>query len=180
MERKFLEDLGIVSDLVDKIINEHGKDINTIKAQRDTYKTQLDTTKAELKKFDGVNVEDLRGQITKLQTDLSAKENEIAEKLSDIEFNSALESAIKAAGGRNAKAITALIGDTKTLKASKNQEADIKAALEAVKKDSDYLFESAKPPYVVASTSGTGKSNPDDKKAQANEALRMLITGKEA
>ena len=65
MERKFLEDLGIASDLVDKIINEHGKDINTIKAQRDTYKTQLDTTKAELKKFDGVNVEDLRGQITK-------------------------------------------------------------------------------------------------------------------
>ena len=68
MERKFLEDLGIASDLVDKIISEHGKDINTIKAQRDTYKTQLDTTKAELKKFDGVNVEDLRGQITKLQT----------------------------------------------------------------------------------------------------------------
>ena len=57
--------------------------INTIKAQRDTYKTQLDTTKAELKKFDGVNVEDLRGQITKLQTDLSTKENEIAEKLSE-------------------------------------------------------------------------------------------------
>ena len=177
MERNFLEDLGIASDLVDKIINEHGKDINTIKAQRDTYKTQLDTTKAE---FDGVNVEDLRGQITKLQTDLSTKENEIAEKLSDIEFNSTLESAIKAAGGRNAKAITALIGDTKTLKTSKNQEADIKAALEAVKKDNDYLFESAKPPYVVASTSGAGKPNPDDKKAQANEALRMLITGKEA
>ena len=180
MERKFLEDLGIASDLVDKIINEHGKDINTIKTQRDTYKNQLDTTKSELKKFDGVNVEDLRGQITKLQTDLSTKENEIAEKLSDIEFNSALESAIKAAGGRNAKAITALIGDTKTLKTSKNQEADIKAALEAVKKDNDYLFESAKPPYVVASTSGAGKPNPDDKKAQANEALRMLITGKEA
>ena len=121
MERKFLEDLGIASDLVDKIINEHGKDINTIKAQRDTYKNQLDTTKAELKKFDGVNVEDLRGQITKLRTDLSTKENEIAEKLSDIEFNPALENAIKAPGGRNAKAITALIGDTKTLKTSKNQ-----------------------------------------------------------
>ena len=49
-----------------------------------------------------------------------------------------------------------------------------------MKKDNDYLFESAKPPYVVASTSGAGKPNPDDKKAQANEALRMLITGKEA
>ena len=73
-----------------------------------------------------------------------------------------------------------MIGDTKSLKASKNQEADIKAALEAVKKDNDYLFESVKPPYVVSSTSGAGRSNPDDKKAQANAALRMLITGKEA
>lgn len=180
MERKFLEDLGIAADLVDKIIDEHGKNINALKAQRDTYKSQLDTTKAELKKFDGINVEDLRGQITKLQTDLSAKEKEVAERISDIEFNSALEKAIKAAGGRNAKAITALIGDTKSLKASKNQEADIKAALEAVKKDNDYLFESVKPPYVVSSTSGAGRSNPDDKKAQANAALRMLITGKEA
>ena len=96
MERKFLEDLGIAADLVDKIIDEHGKNINALKAQRDTYKSQLDTTKAELKKFDGINVEDLRGQITKLQTDLSAKEKEVAERISDIEFNSALEKAIKA------------------------------------------------------------------------------------
>ena len=27
MERKFLEDLGIASDLVDKIISEHGKEM---------------------------------------------------------------------------------------------------------------------------------------------------------
>ena len=60
------------------------------------------------------------------------------------------------------------------LKESKNQEADIKSALEAVKKENAYLFQDVNIPYVVSSTPGQSKNN-DDLKTQANEALRSLL-----
>ena len=60
----------------------NGKDIaaeksKTAKAEgeRDNYKSQLDTAKEALAKFDGINVEDLKGQITKLQADIKAKDD---------------------------------------------------------------------------------------------------------
>ena len=65
--------------------------------------------------------------------------------------------------------------DLEALKKSKNQTADIEAALEGVKKENDYLFVSNKPvPRVVSTTPGI---NPDaqTKKEQANEALRSLF-----
>ena len=60
-------------------------------------------------------------------------------------FDGRIKDAITAAKGRNAKAIAALL-DVDALRASKNQEADIRAALEALKKDNGYLFESETPP----------------------------------
>lgn len=47
-------------------------------SQRDNYKTSLDDVNAKLKEFEGVDVKDLQGQITKLQGDLKAKDDEYA------------------------------------------------------------------------------------------------------
>lgn len=67
-------------------------------------------------------------------------------------FDGRIKDAITAAKGRNAKAIAALL-DVDALRASKNQETDIRAALEALKKDNGYLFESETPPPY---SNGTG------------------------
>ena len=48
--------------------------------QRDNYKTSLDDVNTRLKEFEGVDVKDLQGQITKLQGDLQAKDAEYAAK----------------------------------------------------------------------------------------------------
>lgn len=63
-------------------------------------------------------------------------------------FDGRIRDAITAAKGRNAKAIAALL-DVDALRASKNQETDIRAALEALKKDNGYLFESETPPPPI-------------------------------
>ena len=94
-------------------------------SQRDEYKTSLDTVNAKLKEFEGVDVADLKGQITTLQDDLKKKDAEYAAKEADRAFNETLKEAIKAAGGRNDKAVMALL-DVEALKASKDQSADIK------------------------------------------------------
>ena len=70
-------------------------------------------------------------------------------------FDGRIKDAITAAKGRNAKAIAALL-DTDALRTSKNQETDIKAALDALKKDNGYLFETETPPPYASGTGTQG------------------------
>ena len=107
--------------------------------QRDNYKSQYDTATAELDRFKDVKPDEMQATIEQLQKDLKAKEDEYAEKEADRLFNDTLDKAITAAGGRNAKAIRGLL-DIDTLKASKDQSADIKKALDAAKESDAYLF----------------------------------------
>lgn len=112
--------------------------------KRDEYKTSLDTVNAKLKEFEGVDVDDLKGQITKLQGDLKAKDNEYAEKEAERVFNESLDKAITDAGGRNPKAIRGML-DIKSLQESKDQTEDIKKALETIKESDAYLFGADEP-----------------------------------
>lgn len=80
MKTEFLKELGLEQEQIDKIMAENGKDIAAEKAkttkaegERDNYKSQLDTTKESLGKFDGVDVEALKKQITDLQSDPKEK-----------------------------------------------------------------------------------------------------------
>lgn len=127
-------------------------------SKRDEYKTSLDTVNAKLKEFEGVDVADLKGQIAKLQDNLKAKDDEYAAKETDRIFEETLKAAIKTAGGRNEKAVMALL-DVDALKASKDQTADIKKALDAAKESDAYLFGENEPFFnPVGSTGGSGDS----------------------
>lgn len=177
MQRGFLEGLGLEKELVEKIITAHGADVEKLKEERDEYKRQLSDAQTTLKEFDGVDVSELKGKIETLTHDLEKKDKEISQKLADRDFNDALKEAITSAGAKNSKAVIALL-DHETLKASKNQKEDIQKALETVKKENDYLFQPEKPiPKMVSITAGPNPAV-DDKKTQANEALRSLF-GKE-
>lgn len=148
MQRKFLEDLGLEKEVVDKIMDENGSDLEKTKAkleaERDNYKSQLKTAQNALKEFEGVDVKDLQEKINTLNDDLKRKDTEYTQKIADMEFNSVLDSAINSSGAKNAKADKALL-DLESLKASKNQADDINKALETVKTENDYMFESKEP-----------------------------------
>ena len=105
---------------------------------------------------------ELNGQIKKLKDDLKAKDDEYAAKEADRIFSDTLKEAIKTAGGRNEKAVMAML-DMDTLKASKNQSEDIKKALETVKESDAYLFGTDEPfSNPVGATGGTGGSGGDN------------------
>lgn len=124
--------------------------------KRDEYKSSLDTVNGKLKEFEGVDVADLKNQIAKFQADLKAKDDEYAAREADRIFNDTLKEAIKNAGGRNDKAVMALL-DIDALKASKDQTEDIKKALDAAKESDAYLF-GANEPFLnpVGATGATG------------------------
>ena len=174
MKRKFLEDMGLTKEHVDGIMDENDKDIEAVKAERDTYKTQLETAQATLKSFEGVNISELQGKVTQLTADLAAKDAEHQKQLADRDFNDLLKSTAESFKPRDIKAVMPFL-DVEKLKASKNQEADIKAAMEAVKKDNAYLFQDTRIPRMVSSTPGPAGTATDDAKARANEALRSIF-----
>ena len=167
MKREFLENLKIgdqplSKEAIDAIMAENGRDIEAAKkpyADYESIKQQPTTATEGLKAFEGVDVKDLQGQIATLQGKLDTQAKEHEAKLADMAFEGTLKDAITAAKGRNAKAIQALL-DVDTLKASKDQSADIKAALDKLKEDSGYLFEDEQetpPPYAPGTgTNGAG------------------------
>lgn len=173
MKREFLEGLKLEKDVIDQIMAEHGRDITRLTTERDQYKEQLRETRDTLKEFEGIDVRDLQNQITKLTDDLKAKDTEFQSRLADMQFSANLEKAVAGARAKNAKAVMALL-DMDALKQSKNQDADIAAALEAVRKDAGYLFEAAPSPRVVGPTPGATQ-DANDIKSKANEALRSLF-----
>lgn len=163
MKAEFLQnfkvgDASLPKEAVDAILAENQRDVEAaVKpfADYEAIKEQLRTATEGLKAFEGVDVKDLQGQVAKLTQDLKDKEAEHQAELADLAFDGVLKDAITAARGRNDKAIRALL-DVDALKASKDQTADIKAALEGLKKDNSYLFESAETPPPYAPGTGTG------------------------
>lgn len=163
MKREDLEGLGIEKESIDKIMDWNGQDIEAEKSktksaesERDNYKSQLDTATAELDKFKDVKPEEMQATIQKLQGDLKAKDEEYAAKEADRIFTDTLKEAIKSAGGRNEKAVMALL-DVDALKASKDQTEDIKKALETAKESDGYLFGADEPiNNPVGPTGGAG------------------------
>lgn len=98
-------------DAVETLKGFEGKDYDAMKAERDEWKRKHDENEAAHKK-----------------------------QQEEREFSQQLENAISEAKGRNPKAITALL-DLDKLRGSRNQQADIKAALDALRTESGYLFE---------------------------------------
>lgn len=182
MKREFLQNLkvgdqALPKEVIDAIMDENGKDIEAAKkpfADYEAIKERLKTAEDGLKAFDGVDVKDLQGKIDTLKGQLSDKDKEWQAKLDNLAFDGRVKDAITAAKGRNVKAISALL-DVDTLRSSKNQEADIKTALEALKKDNSYLFETQTPPPYP---NGTGKTPPAGEPKDLRSAMQERYANK--
>lgn len=116
-----------------KTIVEHENKVNKLTEERDTA---VET----LKGFEGKDFD----AITKERDEWKRKHDEMEEQhrkeAEEREFNSLLSAAISEAKGKNSKAISALL-DLDKLRTSKNQQSDMKAALDALRTESGYLFE---------------------------------------
>lgn len=112
---------------------------------------------------------ELNGKIAALTADLAKKDSDYQAKIADMEFNSVLDTAISGSKARNSKTVKALL-DLEALKASKNQSEDIKAAIEKIKAENDFLFESSEP--IKNPVAPTGVPNPSGKKMTLSEAMK--------
>ena len=153
MKREFLQglqvgDMPLTKEVIDAIMAENGRDIETVKAR---YADSEGAASAWEEKYNQA---------------LIAHQQE----LSQVVFGHNLEKAIMAAKGRNAKAITALL-DVDALRSSEDQQTALEEALQALKQDCSYLFQTETPPPYAR---GTGAAAPQENKGPATLAGALL------
>lgn len=178
MKRKFLEEMGLTKEQVDSIMAENGTDIEAAKGELEQTKAELEQAKSQLQEanttIDGFkDYDQVKSQVEEYKTKYETSKAEYETKIADMQFGTSLEAAITAAGGRNAKAIKALL-DVDALKASKDQTTDIKAAIEACQKDNGYLFGANEPiNNPVGPTGGAGAGGIDSNTAALRAAMGL-------
>lgn len=167
MKREVLKSLGLSEDVIDKIMDENGKDINDLKTQiqatateRDGYKEQLkqrDTDITELKKS-AANSEELKSKLSELETKYQKDTGELSAKLAKQAFDSKLDLAL-AGKVKNPKAVKALL-DIEKLQLKDDELDGLEPQLTALKASDAYLFnEETKAPKGSTPPAGGGNPN---------------------
>ena len=151
------EDLRAIEGLTEEQINEimrlHGQDAATYQANLQSLQAQLTTAQQGLAAFDGVDVNELHGQITNLTNQLAAQAAEYA-------FNDVLRSAAREAGALDEADVITLLPDRATLRDSKNQAEDVKQAFADLKAHKPYLFQSSPAPADDTTDPQPGQEEP--------------------
>lgn len=123
-----------------KTVADYEKKVNRLTDDLAAEKKRADEAVETLKGFEGKDFD----AITRERDEWKRKHDDAVashqKEQEEREFNSTLEAAIAEAKGKNNKAIMALL-DMDKLRGSKNQEKDIKAALDTLRTESGYLFE---------------------------------------
>lgn len=183
MKRDFLKNIKIgdqelSKEAIDAILDENNRDIESVKAKYGGYddiKQQLAEANKTIEEFRSMDIDGIKKAADDWKQKAEQAEREAAEKIEAIQFDGLIDSAITKAKGKNTRAIRALL-DVDALKQSKNREADINAALDAVKKENGYLFGTTETPPPYAAGTGTtptsGKYSPETNAIRAAAGLK--------
>lgn len=179
MTREFLKQLGIEDKaVVDKIMEENGKDINSEKAKfgdYETLKTQLSDANKKIEEFGKLDFEGLKAKADEYKTNFEKAQEESKKQLEALRYEHALEGALTSAKARNVKAVKALLEADKIKLNKDGSFSGLSEQLDALKKDNGYLFEEEKPTEPKPSfLGGTGGGNPPTNDDNAVRAIMGL------
>jgi chromosome segregation ATPase len=179
MKRKFLEDMGLEKEQVDKILDENSQDIGKAKGDSEKIQKDLDAANAEVESLKGQisdrdkqletlknstgDVEGMKQEIAKLQADNKAKDDAHAAEIKQLKIDAAIDSALTGAKAKNNTAVKALLKDLD--KAELADDGTIKGLaeqIEALQKSDAYLFDTTTKKKTQVKGAKPGESGNDD------------------
>lgn len=151
MTRDFLTNLGLSDDQVDKIMAQHGKDVqNTeannkeLQAKNEALQKQADETSQQIKKLgdDAKNAADYKEQIEKLQGEAKQSQAKYKQELATQRLNFAIDNGLRDSGAKNAKATKALLDSSAIKFDDKGNLVGLSDQIKSLKEDksSSFLF----------------------------------------
>lgn len=182
MKTEFLKELGLEQSVIDKIMAENGKDVESHKqrfdvekARADGLQTQLAEANKQIESFKGMDIDGIKKNADDYKAKYEAAEKKAKEDLDALRFDHALDSALSGSRARSAKAVKAFL-DLKALKLTDSGEiTGLKEQLEKIKGENEYLFEPEKqPPRFGAPTGGFQQGEDDMAAARAVMGLPPL------
>lgn len=158
MTRKFLEDMGLEKEQVDKILDNNSQDIGKAKGDSEKLATDLAQASKELeslksqvterdKQLEALknstgDIEGLKKEIETLQADNKAKAEAHAKEIKQLKLDSAIDNALTASKAKNNTALRALLKDIDKMELdSDGVVKGLKEQIEALQKSDSYLFE---------------------------------------
>jgi alanyl-tRNA synthetase len=161
MKREFLEKLGISKELIDQIVAEHGKGVETAKAAATTAATEAESLKAQLAQRDKDIAELKKGAegnegLKKQFDDLQAKHKEETEALTKQVEEARLTAAIKLAVATTAHDPDILAAQIDRTKITLNADGTVKMGLDEQVK----ALKTGKPFLFKDDAGGGGKGKP--------------------
>ena len=148
MKRKFLEDLGLEKEAIDKIMAENGNDVNAAKADYEALKQQLEAANTQVQERDGQleqlknatgDVEAMKQQIVTLQA-----ENKTAKEKYEADLKMALGNS-----AHDADLVAGLFDKAKLILSEDGQVTGLEDQLKAIKKEKAFLFKEEKAPQQI-------------------------------
>lgn len=188
MKRKFLEDMGLTKEQIDKILDENSQDIGKAKGDFEKVQGDLATanqeiaalknqvadrdTQLETLKNSTGDVEAMKQQIKALQDDNKAKDASHAAEIKQLKIAAAVTTALTGAKAKNAIAVKALLKDLD--KAELGEDGTIKGLaeqIEALQKSDAYLFDitTTKKPQVKGVKPGESGNEDGDHKVDTSK-----------
>lgn len=139
MKREDLKAIeGLTEEQINAVMRLHGLDAAAHQATVQGLQAQLATAQQGLAAFDGVDINDLRSQITNLT-------NQLSQQAAEFAFTGVLRAAAHEAGALDENDAIALLPNRATLRESKNQAEDVKQAFADLKSRKPYLFQQGTP-----------------------------------
>ena len=129
---------GLTEEQINAVMRLHGLDEAAHQATVQGLQAQLTTAQQGLAAFEGVDVNDLRSQITSLT-------NQLNQQAAEFTFTGVLRAAAHEAGALDENDAIALLPNRATLRESKNQAEDVKQAFADLKSRKPYLFQQGAP-----------------------------------
>ena len=175
MQRKFLENLGLEKEAIDKILDENSADIGKAKADYDALKQERDTLAGQvterdgqletLKKSAGDN-EALMKQIADLQADNLAAKQQYEADMKELKLSTAIKLALGDTA-QDAELVTGLFDKSKLILSEDGKVTGLEEQLKTLKKEKAFLFKEEKPQQtqIKGGKPAEGKGTPPaDKK----------------
>lgn len=154
MKRKFLEDLGLEKEAIDKIMSENGNDVNAARADYDALKQQLEAantqiqdrdTQLETLKNSTGDTEELKQQIATLQSENQAAKEKYEADMKELKLSTAIKLALGDTA-QDAELVSGLFDKTKLILSDDGKVTGLEEQLKAIKKEKAFLFKEEKAP----------------------------------
>lgn len=174
MKRKFLEDLGLEADAIEKIMIESGKDTTALKAKVDDLTEQINVKEATISEKNSKIAELEKVDVEAIKTaEYERGKTEGSKEIEDFKKQNALDKALSKYKAKDASILSKMLDMEKV---KYNDKFEIVEGLEdqinSIKESHDYLFDNDKPLPTFSGANPNNNPNLNNKELSLGEALK--------